>query len=70
MGQRFHEALQEIERLREQVRVFHEDWKDLLIVTMYGNPPGGWSDPERIARFQRELAAAEARHRAYDEGDA
>lgn len=60
-------AAREIERLQAQADQFHHDYGTLLVECMYGNPPGGWSDPERIAEFHRESRDAEARHRAYAE---
>ena len=56
----------EIERLRAQVELFHQDWGTMLIAAMYGCPPGGWSDPERKATFVAEIRDAEARHAAFD----
>ena len=58
---------QEISRLETQVEQFHDDYVLMYSAASYGNPPGGWSDPERIATFQRKFAEAEQRHRDYDE---
>lgn len=59
--------IDEVERLKAMVDQFHEDWADLQLASQHGNPPGGWSDPERIAEFQQRLVDAEARHRHYVE---
>jgi hypothetical protein len=36
----------------------------LLAAAMYGNPPGGWGDPERRAEFTQAVAELEERMRA------
>jgi hypothetical protein len=41
----------------------------LLTAAMYGNPPGGWSDPERRAEFKTAVAKLEWRMRAAQEGE-
>jgi len=45
------------------------DCETLLTAAMYGNPPGGWSDPERRAAFQADMADIEARMRAVRGGE-
>ena len=59
--------IDEVERLKAMVDQFHEDWADLQLASQYGNPPGGWSDPERIEAFQKRLDDAENRHWHYVE---
>jgi hypothetical protein len=47
-----------------------EQWKhdcDALITAwMYGNPPGGWSDPTRRENFTRTIGDIQSRLNEYD----
>lgn len=44
------------------------DCETLLTAAMYGTPPGGWSDPDRIQAFLDDVADIEARMRAVHDG--
>lgn len=67
IAQTMEDAIAEIERLRAVVFQFHEDFKLMHMVAMYGNPPGGWSDTARIVAFRDAVTAAEIRHRLFDD---
>jgi hypothetical protein len=60
------------ERLGKQANLldpWKERWKNdcdtLMTAWMYGNPPGGWSDPERCAKFSEDVADIERRLRDF-----
>jgi hypothetical protein len=61
------ELLQQIQELKSELAEFKEQWKkdcDLLMtVIIYGNPPGGWTDPDRREQFQRAVVDVERRLR-------
>jgi hypothetical protein len=50
-------------RAKVPTEIWIADVSDLLTALMYGNPPGGWSDPERRQQFQDRLIDIEARLR-------
>jgi hypothetical protein len=54
MSKQSREAFREVQQWRKL------DVGTIITALMYGNPPGGWSDPKRIKRFQRAVTAAVA----------
>jgi hypothetical protein len=52
-----------LKRRQERGATWRNDCETLLTAAMYGNPPGGWSDPERRAAFVAKVADIEARLR-------
>lgn len=40
-----------------------DDCETMLTACIFGNPPGGWSDPERIKAFQDKITDIERRMR-------
>lgn len=58
------------ERRNTKRMVTEEQWREdcntLFTAWMYGNPPGGWSDPKRREDFTRDVSDIERRLRNHE----